>query len=691
MNFKTFIALFLISNFCFSQAGTIPTKKVENIITKHNIQFNDEYSWLENMDSEEVKNWVNLQNSASTDNYSKVKKKVSTLEKLKIYNSETTGQVAIDTKGFKFYSSTINPKESPLLFLKKNENSKYIEVFNPNKIHKKKNVSIDKISTSINSKYLACALRINGSDKLEMRFVDLLTNKIIPDSLLNIKFSNISWNKDEGVFYKLNKNKSQFAKDSTYQVFYHKLNTKQSDDQLIFDGIDNNNDISFFNNKTMFFLIEKNEKSSKQKYYYADLKNERFELIQFYEDNDNSFNLINYHNGKIYYSTKKYNWGEVRCFNLNDKADDRQIIPQIYNNLLVDTDFTEKYLICEYKTQGKTYLSIYDYEGKFIKKIQAPVGSSISYRDFDEKENELYFDIASYTNPTKNFKINLLEDNAKLLNPNEEVVFPYEDFEVKCLTFKNRENVDVPITLLYKKNMILDGNNPCLLKAYGGFGIVNSAHYDNSLLNFVNKGGVYAYAEIRGGGEKGNDWHKKGSGLNKINGLNDFIDASEFLIKEKYTNPQKLAITGGSHGGLVVGYALTERPDLYKLALPKVGVFDMAKADKFTVGKYHLDEFGDPEKENEYKAILKYSPLHKVKKDIDYPTTIIFTANNDDRVPPLHSYKFAAALQNREAQKNPVFLITKKDLGHHGGNSYQKRVQESAEFYDYLIYYLMKQ
>ncbi|MES2812290.1 MAG: prolyl oligopeptidase family serine peptidase [Bacteroidota bacterium] len=689
MNLKSILAFILLSVCSYSQTS-IPTKKIDNIISKFNTSFNDEYAWLEKTDSEEVKNWVAQQNKLADENYSKVKSKVSTLTKLKIYNSATTGQTAINTKGVKYYYSTINPKKSPHLFLKRNPNSSFEEVLNPNKIYPDKNVTIDDFSTSNNLKFLACALRINGGDKLEVRFVDLNKKNMINDSLKDIKFSNITWNKDEGVFYKLNVNKTRFAKDSTFNVYYHKLNTHQKDDVLIFNGSQENTEVSFFNNKSMFFLIENNTDAKIKKYYFSDLNKDKFELQQFYTDSSNSFDFINYYKGRIFYSSKKNNWGEVRSFDLNNKEDDKQVIFQLYNNLLVNTHFTDKYLICDYRSDTKTFLSIYDYEGKFIKKIESPLGANINYRDFDEENNELYFDIYSYTNPAKNLKIKLTETKATLLNPNEEVVYSNEDFVVKCMNFKNRDNIDVPIKIVHKKNLILNGTNPCLLEAYGGFGIISSAKYDNGLLNFIDKGGVYAYAEIRGGGEKGEDWHKKGSGINKIKGLNDFVDASEFLIKENYTNPEKLAITGGSQGGLVVGYALTERPDLYKLALPKVGVFDMVNAHKYTVGKYHLDEFGNPEIESEFNAILKYSPLHKIKKEVNYPTTIIFTADNDDRVPPFHSYKFAAALQNREAQKNEIYVITKKDLGHYGGNTYNKYVEEKAAFYDYLIRYLMK-
>ena len=202
---------------------------------------------------------------------------------------------------------------------------------------------------------------------------------------------------------------------------------------------------------------------------------------------------------------------------------------------------------------------------------------------------------------------------------------------------------------------------------------------------------MFAFAEIRGGGEKGLDWHTDGSGLNKMNSFNDFIDAATFLIAEKYTSPQKLAITGGSNGGLVVGVAMTQRPELFKVAIPEVGVFDMARFDEYSVGKYHLDEYGNPANEVDFKNLLQYSPYYNIKENVNYPTTLIITSENDDRVPPVHSYKFAARLQNRTAQKNPVFLRTNKNSGHNGKiSTYQNRIEETAEFYNFLLFYLNK-
>jgi len=528
-----------------------------------------------------------------------------------------------------------------------------------------------------------------------VRFYDLNLKKEIKDSLINIKFSKISWNKELGVFYKQNINQSKFTKDSTFKLYYHRLNTPQKDDELIYDGNKNNSKFTYFTTKNYLFLLESNSDKTSTTFYYADLNKGTFELKKFYENNDDSFELINYFNGRIYYSTNKFNWGEIRSFAINNKEDDKQLIPQYYNHLLTKTHFTEEYLICKYRTNEKTYLSVYDYDGKFIRKIESPYASNINLIDFDEKSNDIYFVINSYTIPAKTFKVNINNSNEPepvytIFNKPKPTTFPLDHFITKCITYKNRENIDIPITIIYKKGIELNGNHPCLLEAYGGFGSISSPKYDNGLLHFIDKGGVYAFAEIRGGGEKGKEWHKKGSGINKINCLNDFIDASEYLIKEKYTNPQKLAISGASHGGLVVGYAITERPDLYKLAMPKVGVYDMVNKFDQTVGVYQYEEYGNPTIEQEFNAILKYSPLHKIKQDINYPKTVIFTADNDDRVPPFQSYKFTAALQNRAAQKNTILLYVSKDLGHYGGNTYEKRLDEKAIFYDILIKTLME-
>ncbi|WP_073307998.1 prolyl oligopeptidase family serine peptidase [Flavobacterium terrae] len=690
-----FILTLLCFNVLCSAQDNIETKKVQKIIKKFNHQINDEYAWLEDTESEEVKKWVSQQNAFTQGYYSAVKKRVSNKEIIRNYDMSNSGSLPVHMGKYFYKFLSKDRKKSASLFISKSIDDKPVEIIDPNKIYPEKNVNIEGLTPSKSSNYLAYQLRINGSDKKEVRFYDLNLKREIKDSLLNSKSLKIAWNKELGVFYMQNVNQSKFAKDSTFNLYYHKLNTPEKDDELVYDGSKNNSKFKYFTTRNYLYLLEENEDKTKTTFYYSDLNKGNFELKKFYQNNDDSFEFINYYNGRIYYSTNKFNWGEVRSFAINNKEDDKQVIPQYYNHLLTKTSFTENYLICKYKTNEKSYLSFYNYDGKFIKKIEAPFACNINIVDFEEKSNEVYFVISSYTAPTATYKVNIDGNNEATpvytaFNKQKPTLFPLDYFTIKCITYKNRDNIDIPITIIYKKGIELNGDNPCLLEAYGGFGIINGPKYDTGLLHFMDKGGIYAFAEIRGGGERGKNWHKKGSGINKINCLNDFIDATEFLIKEKYTNSNKLAISGGSHGGLVVGYAMTERPDLYKLALPKVGVYDVVNKFDHTVGIYHYEEYGNPNIEEEFNAILKYSPLHKIKEGINYPKTVVFTADNDDRVPPFQSYKFVAALKNRAAQKRTILLSVNKGLGHYGGNTYDKKLQERAMFYDILIDTLMR-
>jgi prolyl oligopeptidase len=429
--------------------------------------------------------------------------------------------------------------------------------------------------------------------------------------------------------------------------------------------------------------------------YFINLEKDTFEREIIFENDTTGFTYLGYQNNKIYISTKEYEWGEVRSFEIKNKTDIKEVIPQIYNNLLVGCYFYDNYIICKHKTLNRYYLRVYDIDGNFIRKFDAPENMNFSVRFYNSETKDLFVTFFSEVISAQNFKLNI--DTGEIRNFYNDfirplpTIFPLNYFITKKITFKSRDNKDVPITIIHKKNIVLDGTNPTLLKAYGGFGVVSGSNYNTGLLYFLEQGGIYAFAEIRGGGEKGLKWHKDAVGLKKMNSFNDFIDASEFLINEKYTSPDKLAISGGSYGGLVVGVAITQRPDLYKVAIPEMGVFDMLTYSEYSVGKFHLDEFGDPEKKPDFNYLLGYSPYNKVKEDVNYPTTLLITGENDDRVPPFNSYKFAAALQNRTAQKNPVFLKTLGNSGHYGKNStYQSRINESAEFYGFLLYYLTK-
>jgi len=692
---KRYHLFFLVftTSLCFSQ--NIPvTKKVTKTLEKHDVKIQDDYSWLENLKSDEVTGWVNAQNAYTNAVFEKIN--VSKIaSKIKEYDYLSTNSLPIKIGNY-FYGKYRKDKNQPsILCYRKSLNENLIELVNPFKIYKDENVVIDGYYPSKNSTLIAYEISIDGSDRKEIRFSSIDKREVLKDILKDSKFSNVAWNIDKGVFYKKNSNKNIMAKDSTFQLYYHVIGTNQEDDKLIFDASKKESNISFFTSKSKLFITETSKDELSKSMYYINLENDTFEKEIIFENDTTGFTYLGYQNNKIYISTKEYEWGEVRSFEIKNKTDIKEVIPQIYNNLLVGCYFYDNFIICKHKTLNRYYLRVYDIDGNFIRKFDAPENMNFSVRFYNSETKDLFVTFFSEVISAQNFKLNIDTGDIRhfyndFIRPLP-TIFPLNHFVTKKITFKSRDNKDVPITIIHKKNIVLDGTNPTLLKAYGGFGVVSGPNYDTGLLYFLEQGGVYAFAEIRGGGEKGLKWHKDAVGLKKMNSFNDFIDASEFLINEKYTSPNKLAISGGSYGGLVVGVAVTQRPDLYKVAIPEMGVFDMLTYSDYSVGKFHIDEFGDPEKKSDFNYLLGYSPYNKVKEDVNYPTTLLITGENDDRVPPFNSYKFAAALQNRTAQKNSVFLKTLGNSGHYGKNStYQSRINESAEFYGFLLYYLTK-
>ena len=693
MKLYFFIALSFLSFFGFSQNFPV-TKKVSTLTEKHNIKIKDDYAWLQNLKSEEVVNWVNAQNSTINEALSQIK--VSEIaSKIKEYSSLSSNSFPLK-KGKYFYFNYRKNKNLPAcLFYSKylNQNSK--EVIDPFSIYKDENVRLGSFYPSSNSTLIAYQISLDGSDRKEIHFSNIDSREHLKDIIKDFKLSNIVWNGDKGVFYKKNSNKNVMARDSTYQLYYHAIGTNQEDDKLIYDVAKKESSISFTASNNKLLIIEESKEELQKSFYYIDLNKNDFEKETIIENDTSGLEFLHFYRNKIYFSSKEYDWGEVRCFDINNKADIKVVVPQIYNTLLVNTRIVDNYIICKYKTIDKYYMSIYDLEGNFIRKFDTPENMDFQVQFYNSTTKDLYVTYSSYIISAQNYKLNIETGDERQFS-NEYIkpmltLFPLDYFITKKITYKSRDNKDIPITIIHKKGIVLDGNNPTLLKAYGGFGTISEPNYDSGLLYFLEKGGVFAFAEIRGGGEKGTKWHKDGIGLKKMNSFNDFIDASEFLIKEKYTSPNKLAITGGSYGGLVVGVAMTQRPDLYKVAVPKMGIYDMPTFSDYSVGKYHIDEFGDAENKIDFENLLSYSPYQNIKENVNYPTSLIITGENDDRVPPFNSYKFAAALQNRTSQKNPVFLKTLENSGHYGNNAtYQNRVNEKAEFYGFILYYLNK-
>ena len=686
-----FVFLFIIAN-AFSQQK-IETKKVSSTLSKHGITIQDDYAWLENTTDKEVSDWVNLQNSVSEEKLSELVKNYNFSFKIKDYDYLSTNGLPTK-KGKYFYSIYRVDKNKPIvLYYRESLNDSGKLLVDPFDVYKDANVILSGYYPSKNAKYLAFKISPNGSDRQEIKFKDITNKKYLDDVLTDIKFSDVAWNNDKGIFYKKNSNKEFFEKDSTYQLYYHKIGDVQAKDKLVFDTSNIRSNFSFFTKQDKLYIIEVSEDETTKNYYYSEMNTESFQFKNFIKDDKTNLELLNIINDKFYFSDEKYPWGNISYFDINNRTESTVLIPQVYSHLLIDATFLENYIICKYNNMGKYYMSIYDYTGKFIRKFEAPHNLEFDIRFYEEKTNDLFVTFSSNTISSLNYRLNITTGANDIyfndyIQP-KPTLFPFNYFETKTITYKSRDNKDIPIVIIHKKGIELNGNNPTLLRVYGGFGSISSPNYNTGLLHFMEKGGVYAFAQVRGGGEKGKNWHKEGKGLKKINSINDFVDAAEFLIREKYTNPNKLAINGGSHGGLVVGAAMTQRPDLFKVVVSEMGRLDMASLDKYTSGIHHFDEYGNPNNKEEFQSLISYSPYHTIKEDVNYPTCLIITSENDDRVPPFQSYKFAARLQNRTAQKNPIYLKVNKVAGHSGNiSSYEKRVKQESEFYSFIWEYL---
>lgn len=690
MKFIFFNVLLVVSSLSYSQ--TPPTKTIPSSEKKHNVTISDNYSWLEMPNSEDVSAWVEAQNQFTYSHLESIQKQYSLEKKIKQYDALSTNSLPTK-KGKYFYSVYRKDKDKPsALCYRKDLKDQSTEVFNPYKLYKSQTTRIAGYYPSKNSQYIAVQISIDGSDRKEMRFANLNSLNPTDDVLKDIKFSNVVWKGDRGVYYKRNNNKNAIAKDSTYQIYYHNLGEKQEDDELVYDATQTDGRVSFFKAEDKMLIVELNSKG--KTYRTVELNSDSHAVEDLILNDTTDFNFRFFKDNTLYFSTSDYDWGEVRYKVMTNPSEAKVLIPQIYNHLLMNTLFLEKYIVCEYRTLGKNYISVYDYEGKFIRKFDAPKGCDFDIKFYNSETEDLFVSFYSYVLPFQNFKLNIRTGDIDSYYNDyivpKPTIFPLDYFETKIITYKSRDNKDIPITIVHKKGIKLEGNNPTLLSAYGGYGLVSRYYFNSALLCFLEKGGVFAYAEIRGGGEKGLKWHKEGKGSKKMNTYNDFIDAAEFLIKEKYTSSSKLAITGGSNGGLVVGVAMTQRPDLFKVALPNVGVFDMVKFSDYTAGTYWKTEYGDVEKEEDFKYLYSYSPYHNIKNGVNYPITLVITGENDDRVLPFHSYKFAAKLQNNEGQKNPIYLKTEHNAGHSGKvSNYNEQVKGKAEFYSFLMYHLM--
>lgn len=671
----------------FSQDQVYPAaKRVPVVDTFYNKYIvTDEYRWLEDIHNPEVVDWLEAQNRLSKSYCEKASNQNSTYTSIDQY-SYTEFHHPQKDGNYYFYYAIYDLTAAPVLVYKSDIKDDGDILVNPTYISKTDKISLKGHAISKDSKYLAYLYSRNGSDWGELNVVSIKDKIQLKDHLENLKFTNIAW-KDDGFFYSTYPRTDQFSEAIGQQVYYHKLGTDQKDDQLIFKKKNPRIHFSFqtTSDERFFLLTENDEDLNIYNIYCLDYQSAEPFLKPLLMKTKMGINFIDSHDGKlIATTTHKANNGAIVEIDPANPYKWRSIATEFTNALLLDVIPLKEKIIARYQYNHHPIVAVLNYDGETLYKLELPVASSVGGFSGNADDEEFLFTFNSYTIPPVVYKFNI-NTYERTLTEQTTVTFDIKNIEYKEVEYISKDSTKVPMYLVYKKGLKLDGNNPTLLSAYGGFGIVETPNYDPSTVYFIMKGGVMAYANIRGGGDYGEKWAQHGRGRYKQNSFDDFISAAEYLINSGYTNPSRLASTGGSNGGLVVAAAAIQRPDLFKAVIPVVGVFDMIRFERFTVGAFHKDEYGTVTDSLGFLNLRSYSPYFNIKEDVNYPAMLIVTSDNDDRVPPFHSYKFAARLQSRKSQINPVYLRIEKDAGHNGANTFMRRIRTEADIYGFIM------
>jgi len=568
------------------------------------------------------------------------------------------------------------------------------EVFlDPNTFTEDGTISLSGLSFSKNGKLAAYSISEGGSDWRKIIIIDAETKEIIEDSLVDIKFSGMSWYKNEGFYYSSYdkpKGSELTAKTDQHKLYYHRLGTKQSEDQLIYGGtqIEKHRYVSgSVTEDDKFLLIYARTSTSGNKLFLKELNKPNSPLVSVLDHTDSDTYLIDNIDSKLYLVT-----------NLN--APNQKIITVDASNptsenwleFIPETEYVLSpstgggYFYTEYMIDAVSQIKQYDYNGKLIREIKLPgVGNAGGFGGKKEDKTD-YYTFTNYNTPSSIYEYDVETGESKLYwKPTIE--FNSDDYESNQVFFSSKDGTKIPMIITHKKGLELNGKNPTILYGYGGFNISLNPSFSITNAVWMEQGGVYAVPNLRGGGEYGKEWHKAGTKLQKQNVFDDFIAAAEYLISERYTSSEFLAIRGGSNGGLLVGATMTQRPDLMKVALPAVGVLDMLRYHTFTSGAGWAYDYGTSEQTKEMFEYLKgYSPVHNVKQDVEYPATLITTGDHDDRVVPAHSFKFAAELQSKQTGKNPTLIRIETDAGHGAGTPVSKTIELYADIFAFTLY-----
>ena len=672
-------------------------QKVDSVDTYFGHKVPAPYRWLENDNSTETKKWVAEENKLTMDYLSKIPFRQQLRERLtQIWNYPKYG-VPFKRGGMYFFFKNDGVQNQSVLYMQKSLEATPEVLLDPNKLSEDGTVALASIGISKNGKYLAYGVARGGSDWNEIYVMNIATRKMLPDSINWVKFSGISW-KGDGFFYSAynapKKGEELLQQNRYHKVFYHKLGTPQDKDLLIFhnDKYPLRNYYAYTTRDEQFLIISESESTSGNALYAARLDNiSDLHFVNLYSGFKSDNSVVGHLGNELlvltndqapFYKLIKIDFvhPQKRSLVLPEKNTEKEVLQSV--------DLVGDQIFAEYLKDASSRGYFYDYKGKYLEELQLPEMGTLSGFSGKKGDNEAFYGFTSFTVPTTIYSLNV-KTHLSMVFKKPQLNFNPDEFETKQVFYHSKDSTLIPMFITYKKGLKLNGENPTLLYGYGGFNISLTPGFSISRMAFLEQGGIYAEANLRGGGEYGEAWHLAGTKMHKQNVFDDFIYAAHYLINEKYTNSNKLAIMGGSNGGLLIGACMTQQPQLFRVAIPMVGVMDMLRYQKFTIGWAWASDYGrSDDSEAMFKYLYGYSPLHNIKMGILYPATLAITADHDDRVVPGHTFKFMATLQANALPERPALVRIETRAGHGAGKPTSKQINESTDIYSFIMYNL---
>jgi len=667
-------------------------KKVNQVDDYHGVKVPDPFRWLEDPDAADSREWITAQNKITDAYLATIPEREMIKQRLtKLWNYERFSS-PFKVGKYYFYSKNDGLQNQSVMYIAISPTDPGKVFLDPNKLSTDGTVALAGTVFTDDGKLVAIGTATAGSDQTEWRVMEVETGKYLDDKLEKRRQGISGWSKNnEGFFYSAfpKPNANTALRDQNYyqKLYYHKLGTPNEQDVLIYERPDNK---EYFvgggvTDDGRYLIINVGQGTRPQNMvYYKDLEAKDGKIMPIVENLNNDFSFIDNVGTTFYFSTDK-DAPRKRVITVDIANDNKitEIIPQA-TETLGNVGMLNNQLITNYLKDAYTQIRIYDLKGTFVRNVELPgIGSAGGFGG-KRTDTETFYSYSSYNVPPTIFRYDMKTGKSTMFRQ-AKVDINSADFEVKQVFYNSKDGTKIPMFIVHKKGLKLDGTNPTILYGYGGFNISQTPGFSISRLVWVQMGGIYAIANLRGGSEYGDEWWKAGIKGKKQNVFDDFIAAGEYLVANKYTSSPKLAIAGGSNGGLLVGACLNQRPDLFGAALPAVGVMDMLRYQKFTIGWAWTSDYGDVAIKQEFEDNYKYSPLHNIKKGTKYPAVMVTTSDHDDRVVPAHSFKYTATLQESQSGDKPVLIRIEVNAGHGAGKPTAKVIQEQADVYGFLV------